>query len=428
MPNQHTIDPAQDRERAELAAKLGSMRAAAAQLRIYPSAVQNAVRRHREAALKARGAALVPGLAVDQVTDQFDGDGALTGFSVRQRPPSEPGMAEADAALPGFAFTRISSNFGPDGTLRQQWQIQSPERAELWRQVADAIDTRVARIEPLPPLKPPRRVGADRFLNSITIADGHVGAMAWPAETGSSAWDLKIAQSTLVEGGQWLLDTLPPAQDVLIKILGDFLDFDGYQPLTPASKHLLDVDGRFPKVADVGCQVIEAIVCHALRRYRRVRLVIKPGNHDPLSAWWMRKYFLRVFADNPRVQVEQSIRPYWAMLFGKTMIATHHGDKVALPQLPGIFAADFAPMWGQATYRVCHTGHLHHKHMILHAGKEAGGMMIYQHPTVASRNSWAADKGLSAAREMLGHTYKRTGGMTTTLHWTPDGGLVEEAA
>jgi hypothetical protein len=289
-----------------------------------------------------------------------------------------------------------------------------------WEKTSVSHSRRIEAVTPAMPRPVPDSLGPDNILNQVTIADGHVGALAWDTETGSGNWDLDISRETLLSGACWLMDNLPPARELLLVILGDFTDTDGYLPLTPASKHLLDVDGRYPKIADVGSEVIEAAVNHGLSRYARVRLVIKPGNHDPLSAWWMRKLFARVYENEPRVTVETSIRPYWVMLFGKTMIATHHGDKASLNELPGIFAADFAPQWGQATYRICHTGHMHHKHFIVHSGKELRGMMIYQHPTLAARNAWAADKGLAAARELIGHCYHASGALITTLHFSPE--------
>lgn len=307
-----------------------------------------------------------------------------------------------------------------DGKVVLEWEKTAVSLQQRQAEIEDALDRRVAAVTPVDPVPMPDVLGPDNLLNQVTIADGHVGAMAWDVETGSGNWDLDISRETLVTGARWLMDNLPPARDLLLIILGDFTDTDGYAPLTPASKHLLDVDGRYPKIADVGSEVIEAAVTHGLTRYATVRLVIKPGNHDPLSAWWMRKLFARVYEHEPRVIVETSIRPYWAMLFGKTMIATHHGDKASLNELPGIFAADFARQWGEATYRVCHTGHMHHKHFIVHSGKELRGMMVYQHPTLAARNAWAADKGLAAARELLGHSYHSSGALVTTLHFTPE--------
>jgi hypothetical protein len=145
-----------------------------------------------------------------------------------------------------------------------------------------------------------------------------------------------------------------------------------------------------------------------------------PGNHDPLSAMWMRKMFARIFQNEPRVIVDESIRNVWCMEFGVNMIAAHHGDKIAMPQLPAVFSNDFAPMWGRTTFRYCHTGHLHHKHMVKHVGKQHTGMMVYQHPTISARNAWAAERGYPEARELLGHTYHIKCGMRTTLHFTPE--------
>jgi hypothetical protein len=306
----------------------------------------------------------------------------------------------------------------PDGGL--QWVKTAQDQTARTSEIEAAIDRRIECVKPLVPQRMPRVVGPENILNQVTIADGHVGALAWDRETGSGDWDLAVAKESLMTGACWLIDNLPAAGELLLTILGDFTDTDGYAPLTPQSKNLLDVDGRFPKIADVGSEVIEGLALHALKRYKVVRLVIKPGNHDPLSAFWMRKLFTRIFEKEPRVIVEQSIRPYWAMLFGKTMIATHHGDHARLGELPGIFAADFAEMWGKATYRICHTGHLHHKHFIVHSGKEERGMMIYQHPTLAARNAWAANKGLAAARELLGHSYHANGAMAQTLHFSPE--------
>lgn len=323
-----------------------------------------------------------------------------------------------NGVAPGYLMGKVTVQRNANGEVERTWERQSPDTNEAL--ILEAIDRRIEGIEPLEPRLLPDVLGPANILNQVTIADGHVGALAWDKETGSGDWDLEIARNTLLTGACWLMDNLPAARELLLVVLGDFMDTDGYLPLTPASKHLLDVDGRYPKIADVGADVIEAAVLHGLKRYETVRLVIKPGNHDPLSAWWMRKLFTRVFEREPRVTVEQTIRPYWAMLFGKTMISTHHGDKASLNELPAIFAADFAEMWGKATYRICHTGHMHHKHFIVHSGLEKRGMMIYQHPTAAARNAWAADKGLAAAREILGHSYIANGAMAQTLHFSPE--------
>lgn len=373
----------------------------------------------RKQELANRGVVVIPTMDVVQVSDQYDASGQLQRFNVKQQVESDVSVTDPEKPLPGFAYKRISTYSKGDGSLIGEWRIQSPEVVRQWTEIEEAIDARVSRIAPRAPTPVPPTSGPADYLNQVTIADGHVGAMAWGVETGSENWDLGIAYKVLLGGTCWLMDNLPPAEDLLLVILGDFLDSDGYRPETPASKHLLDSDGRFPKIADVGCEVIEEAIIHGLKRYRNVRLVIKPGNHDPLSAYWMRKLFGRIFKDEPRVIVEKSIRPYWAMRFGKCMISTHHGDKAGLNELPAIFAADFAEVWGLTTYRICHTGHLHHKDIRVNTGKDLRGMTVYQHPTLSSRNAWAAERGYPGDRELLGHNYHVGGRMTTTLHFDP---------
>lgn len=375
--------------------------------------VREAVREHGDRAKAARALG-IPYTKICRI---------WTAIEMDARNGHAPGHFDNGVA-PGYRMGKVTVQRNASGDVERTWERQSPE-TERWEAVEAAIETLMAKVEPREPIPVPAALGPAHMANQVTIADGHVGAHAWHRETGSGDWDLAIARTQLLAGACWLIDNLPPAKDLIILVLGDFTDTDGYAPLTPASKHLLDVDGRFPKIADVGADIIEEAVLHGLERYETVRLVIKPGNHDPLSAFWMRKLFGRIFENEPRVIVEQSIRPYWAMLFGKAMICSHHGDKAAMNELPGIFAADFAEMWGKATYRVCHTGHYHHKHTVIHSGKELRGMMVYQHPTLSARNAWAADKGLAAARELIGHSYHAAGAMVTTLHFSPE--LLEAA-
>lgn len=328
-----------------------------------------------------------------------------------------PGHFDSGTA-PGYLMGKVTVQRNASGDVERTWERQSPE--DQSQAILEAIDERAERIEPLPPVAIPETFGPDKLLNQVSIFDGHLGALAWHHETGGGNWDLDIARDALITGAGWLLENLPSARDVIVMVGGDYTETDGYAPLTPANKHLLDVDSRYPKIFEVAEHVIEATISRALTIYRHVYLVIMPGNHDPQTAFALRRVFMRVFADNPRVTVDPSIRCYWAMLHGKSMICAHHGDKAKLASLPGIFAADFAPMWGQATWRICHTGHWHHEKLFHQTGDERQGMTVYQHPTMAARNAWAAGKGLIAARQLVGHSYHEGGGLVTQLHHRPE--------
>lgn len=381
---------------------------------------QNALQWARQNEIELRGGAVVPSMEVTHVTDQRDAEGKLTAFSVKQRPAVEHDPLDPDNPLPGFVYKRISTNRRGDGTLSQEWRIQSPEAAAKWQAVAEVLDKRLERLPPRAPEPAGNYPAASELLNQLTIADGHVGAMAWGVETGGANWDLKLAHSTILGGAMWLIDNLPAADTFLLKVLGDYTDTDGYVPATPASKHILDVDGRFPRIIDVAEDIIEQIVLYALKKHPKVLLVILPGNHDPLSSMWMRKLYTRIFANEPRVEVDQSIRNVWCLKFGKTLIGATHGDKISLPDMPSVFATDFAPLWGETVYRYCHSGHLHHKHLVLHVGKQLKGMMVIQHPTISARNAWAAERPFPEARELVGHSYHKNTGMRSALHFVPE--------
>lgn len=389
-----------------------------AETNVHHSLKSAAKRLERMNALRGWNVEPVPGLDVREITERLDADGKLEGRTIRQGAPL--GDIDPGAPLPGFAYKRVSTLANGAGETVLEWKIQSPEQADLWRDAEERIQRLVDRVPPVAPSATPAVVGSPRLLSQITIADGHVGALGWKPETGAPNWDLNVARATMLAGAMFLIDTLPLAEELLISVLGDYQDTDGFLPLTPASKHLLDVDGRFPKIADVSEQILEAVVTHALRRFSRVRIVFSPGNHDPLSIFWLRKLFTRIFQNEPRVVVEQSLRNTVAIEFGKTLIVLSHGDKIKMSRLPHVIACDFPEQWGRTTHRYGHTGHLHHEHEVRTVGKERDGMLVYQHPTISSRNVWAAEQGLSAARQLVGHCYRFDGGLAGKLYFHPD--------
>lgn len=385
----------------------------------HKSLCQVLARAERYDGLKARGITPINGMDVRRVSTQHDKRGRVKQTSVVQTPVN--GDVDPGEPLPGFAYKRISTLSDGQGERLIEWKIQSPEIAGLWQQIEETLERRIERaVSPVSPRPMPAIVGPSQLLSQATIADGHVGALGWRPETGAANWDLKQAHHNLLGGTCFLIDNLPLSQELLLAVIGDYADTDGFLPLTPASKHLLDVDGRFPKIADTAIEIIEAAVAHALLRFAIVRIVFQPGNHDPLTTFWLRRLFARIYKDEPRVIVDQSLRNIWVMEFGKTLVVLTHGDKIPMARLPHVVACDFPEEWGRTTQRFGHTGHLHHEHEIKTVGKERDGMTIYQHPTVSSRNMWAAEKGLSAARQLVGHSYRAEGGLAGKLYFHPD--------
>jgi hypothetical protein len=237
-----------------------------------------------------------------------------------------------------------------------------------------------------------------------TLTDCHVGALAWRKEGGDD-WDLQIAEDTLLGCFRYMVESSPASELGVVNQLGDFLHWDGLEAVTPTSRHLLDADGRFEKVVAVAIRVLRRVIDMALAKHSRVHVILAEGNHDLASSVWLRQMFAALYENEPRITVEQSPLPYYALEWGKTLLAFHHGHLKKNDQLPLLFAAQFAEQWGRTTKRYCHTGHRHHTEE-----KEHSGMIVFQHPTLAARDAYAARGGWHAMRSATAITYHKAFG------------------
>lgn len=389
--NAAEVDPAQDAAIADVAERLGSMNKAAVELNVSRSAVQQACRRHRER------------------TGQppYDAGGIGAG-------------AERDGGAP-YIIKGVSTYFDAQGNQRGQWiktRLDDEQRQEALRAAAAEL---AASIPPLPPSQPPA-LTIRQLLNLYIFTDYHLGMLAWHKEGGQD-WDLEIAEALLLRAFRHMIDQAPAAHTAIIGQLGDFLHYDGFKALTPASGHVLDADSRFPKVVMVAVRVLRAIVAMALERHEKIIVLLAEGNHDEASSVWLRAMFKALFDNDPRVIVEDSPLPFYAYQHGKVMLAFHHGHKVKMDSLPGLFAAQFRQMWGETTMAYGHSGHWHHEIV-----KEFGGIKWTQHPTLAARDAYASRGGYHAERATNVITYHERFGQVGTLTVKPEMFDTEAAA
>ena len=280
------------------------------------------------------------------------------------------------------------------------------------------LQERIAALcEGLPVLAPVERTQetvSQELLNLYTFTDYHMGMLAWHKEGGSD-WDLRIAEQMLWDAFRRMVDASPAAHTCVLNVQGDFLHSDGLLPVTPAHHHVLDQDGRFSKIVDVAIRVLRRLIAYALAKHEQVHLLIVEGNHDEASSIWLRRAFAAMYEDEPRLTVNDSELPYYVYQHGEVMLAFHHGHKLKNEQMPGLFAAQFASMWGATKKRYCHTGHRHHLDE-----KEYSGMTVTQHPTLSARDAYAARGGWIAERAALAITYHQKAGQYARTYITPE--------
>jgi hypothetical protein len=326
--------------------------------------------------------------------------------------------AKAKAALRGYSpdhdWTRpvppthiakgVSTYYNKDGKPTGQWvksslddQRVTAAREEAFRAMSEELP-RVAAL----PLVPAQRNAS--LCNCYVITDFHLSMLSHHEETGAD-WDVRIAEKTLLDWFGQAIAQAPNAATGVFAQLSDFLHADGMEALTPASKHVLDVDSRFYKVVRTAIRVLRQVIDMLLVKHERLHIVMADANHDPVSQIWLREWFSVLYEDEPRITVDRSPSPYNAFEFGKVALFFHHGHKRKVTNVSEVFAGQFREMFGRTKYAYAHAGHLHSVDV-----KENNLMIVEQHRTLAAPDAYAARGGWLSGRDAKVITYHESFG------------------
>ena len=314
----------------------------------------------------------------------------------------------------GYIVKGVSTYYDEEGKARGQWVKSSLDEQKKREALQEAF---AAMAEELPRLKAskPAKGCMQDLLSLYTLTDCHVGALAWSKENLQADWDLKIAEETLTKAFEHMVASSQPAATCVVNQLGDFLHSDGILPVTPTSGHILDQDGRFAKVVATAVRILRRIVDFALQKHEKVIVLLAEGNHDITSSIWLRVMFKALYENEPRVEVIDSMLPYYIYAHGETMLAFHHGHLKKNDALPLLFASQFPQVWGQTTKRYVHVGHRHH-----HVEIEHSGMKVIQHSTLAARDAYAARGGWLSERQVVAISYSKAHGEVGRHTITPE--------
>jgi len=300
----------------------------------------------------------------------------------------------------GYVAKGVSTYYNKEGKPTGQWVKASLNHQDLVDAIREAVDGFKDEILPASAIVAPA-ASEEHLCNLYTFTDYHLGMLAWNQEGGSD-WNISLAEKTIIAALAQMIGQSPRAHTAVVNIQGDFLHTDGKTPVTPASKHVLDADSRFPKIRRSAIRIIRSLIAMSLQRHQEVHLIIAEGNHDEESAGWLADLFAVHYEEEPRVIVNDSVLPFYVLEWGNTMLGIHHGHKVKNESLPLLFAAQFPQQWGRTTRREIHCGHRHHRDE-----KEYNGVTVVQHPTLAARDAYAARGGWIADRAAWAITYHK---------------------
>jgi hypothetical protein len=307
------------------------------------------------------------------------------------------------------------SQYLRDGKVSAQWvktDIDSEKQALIREAAIKAACEEIPRLAP----QPGPVLTHGNLCNVYTLTDCHVGMLAWGKETFSGDWDLVIAEKVLTGCFQQMIDSSPNAETCIIAQLGDYLHYDSaISAVTPMHGNVLDSDGRMPKMVDVAIRILRRIIDMALQKHGKVVLLLAEGNHDISSSVWLRAMFKALYENEPRIEVIESDLPYYVYKHGLTMLGWHHGHLKKPDELPILFASQFSKMWGETNKRYIHSGHRHFTKIIEHSG-----VIVEQHPTIATRDAYSARLGYLSERQVTAITYSDTFGQVARNTVTPE--------
>jgi hypothetical protein len=343
----------------------------------------------------AKAASIALGINVGAASDAY--------IAVKKKAALRGYAPENDFTRPvpqGYVTKGVSTYYNAEGKPSGQWVKASLTHEALIEALRETVDGFKDQIDPASVIVAPD--ASDELLcNLYTFTDYHLGMLAWHQEGGSD-WNVSLAEKTILAALAQMINQSPQAHTAVLNIQGDFLHTDGKTPVTPASKHVLDADSRFPKIRKSAIRIIRSLVAMSLMRHQEVHLIIAEGNHDEESSGWLADLFSVHYEEEPRVTVNDSVLPFYVLEWGNTMIGVHHGHKVKNESLPLLFAAQYAAIWGRTHRREIHCGHRHHRDE-----KEYNGVTVVQHPTLAARDAYAARGGWIADRAAWAITYHK---------------------
>lgn len=296
-----------------------------------------------------------------------------------------------------------------DGGVWIKTEKEKPDTLEILNSAISAVNKSV---NPLKPLKNRPKVDKD-VLALYVLSDFHLGMFSHKEEAGED-WDLEKGEKFLNKWIDQAIIMTPPAEAGVFLQLGDFLHTDGLEALTPAHKHPLDASARYQKIVDVAIKASKRVISRMLEKHKTVHVIMADANHDPVSSVWLRAMFNKLYKDEPRVTVDMTEHPYYAIEWGKTSIFAHHGDKRKINDISKVFASLYRDMFGRTDYSYGHIGHFHHT-----ASSEDQLMDVQIHPTIAAKDAYAARHGWISQRRAKTILYHKDHGEIGEIVVTP---------
>lgn len=313
---------------------------------------------------------------------------------------------ELSVSPAGFNVKRVTQHIRSDKGLVEEWTQFTPESA-TYDATLLAIDESLKKYEGVIPVIPaPSEFKHTDLVTFYPIIDHHLGLYSWEPETGAN-YDLSIASKVLRESLGELVAQAPDSDRAVILNIGDFFHSDNNRNRTERSGNVLDADGRYAKILELGIDLFVEAIELAASKHNCIDVRNLPGNHDPYATIALNSALRMAFRNNPRVHVSRDPSPFFFYRFGKVLVGATHGDMIKAVDMPSVMAAYAAKDWGETEHRYVYLGHVHHKSI---GGGERFGATWETFRTLAAKDAWASQSGYASGRSMVAITHHRDTG------------------
>ena len=297
--------------------------------------------------------------------------------------------------------------------VKSQWVKTNVEQEQMLANLRDAVDSIMDKIQPFAPIEYTATITDEDLLNLYLSNDIHLGALMWKDETGDRDWNTNLAADTYRRAIDYLIINSPSAKYGIVADLGDLTEMDDFKNATPHSGNALDVDGRYSKVLEVACDIMEYAIYRALEKHEIVYFINISGNHDITTGHAVRQFVYGRFKDNPRVIIDRSPIDIKYHLHGSTLLGFAHGDGLKMNKAGEVMASDNRDIFSQTNNNYFHFGHTHKDAII-----DGALCQAISHRNIAPLNHWASHKGFrGSAGTMKCITYSKDTGYTGTTNY-----------
>lgn len=225
------------------------------------------------------------------------------------------------------------------------------------------------------------------------MGDPHIGMYASKNQTDDADWNLDIAKQTYQTVFSDLIEITPACSEALLANVGDLLHYDNIEGYTSRHKNILDRDGQYYMMFRLALFILIFLINSLLVKHKKVTVINAKGNHDDIGSICLSEALRHIYANNPRVEIQETKTAFNYYRFGKVLLGVHHGHSVKPEKLQGVMSTDRAKDWGETKFRKWLTGHIHQDTL-----KPLAGCSVETFRTLAPRDEYAHSHGYRTER------------------------------